>query len=70
MTDADRVTADGNPLLLTMEGEFVVKNLVFLTGALTIAGRTPRGRRSRLRLRLRGVHWWPGNGNKELKEAT
>lgn len=56
MTDADRVTADCNPLLLMMEGEFVVKNLVLLTGALTIAGRTPRGLRSRLRLRLRGVH--------------
>jgi hypothetical protein len=47
MTDADRVTADGNPLLLTMEGEFVVKNRVLFTGALTIARKTPRGRRSR-----------------------
>jgi hypothetical protein len=45
MTDADRATTDCNPLLLTMEGEFVVKNRVVLTGALTIAGRTPRGRR-------------------------
>jgi putative oxidoreductase len=29
---------DGNPLLLTTEGEFVVKNLVLIAGALLAAG--------------------------------
>jgi len=28
---------DGNPLLLTTEGEFVVKNLVLIAGALLVA---------------------------------
>jgi uncharacterized membrane protein YkgB len=39
----------GNPLLLTVEGEFVVKNLVLLSAALvvgtTVRRRTPRARR-------------------------
>jgi uncharacterized membrane protein YkgB len=30
---------DGNPLLLTVEGEFVVKNLVLLSGALVVGSR-------------------------------
>ncbi|HEV2778136.1 MAG TPA: hypothetical protein VGX25_01925 [Actinophytocola sp.] len=30
---------DGNPLMLTTEGEFVVKNLVFIAAALVIAAR-------------------------------
>ena len=30
---------DGNPLLLTVEGEFVVKNLVLLSGALVVGAR-------------------------------
>jgi uncharacterized membrane protein YkgB len=30
---------DGNPLLLSVEGEFVVKNLVLLSGALVIGSR-------------------------------
>jgi uncharacterized membrane protein YkgB len=35
---------DGNPLLLTVEGEFVVKNLVLLSGALVVGSRlTPLG---------------------------
>jgi uncharacterized membrane protein YkgB len=30
---------DGNPLLLTVEGEFVIKNLVLLSAALVIGAR-------------------------------
>jgi hypothetical protein len=30
---------DGNPLLLTVEGEFVVKNLVLFSAALVIGSR-------------------------------
>jgi uncharacterized membrane protein YphA (DoxX/SURF4 family) len=33
-----RMFQDGNPLMLTMEGEFVAKNLVLITAALVIAG--------------------------------
>jgi uncharacterized membrane protein YphA (DoxX/SURF4 family) len=36
---------DGNPLLLTTEGEFVVKNLVLIAGALLVAAALPPGRR-------------------------
>ncbi len=37
---------DGNPLLLTVEGEFVVKNLVLLSAALVIGSRlAPIGQR-------------------------
>jgi putative oxidoreductase len=32
----------GNPLLLTTEGEFVVKNLVFIAAALVLAARFDR----------------------------
>ena len=32
---------DGNPLLLTVEGEFVVKNLVLLTAGLVVGSRLP-----------------------------
>lgn len=35
---------DGNPLLLTTEGEFVVKNLVLIAGALLIAAALPARR--------------------------
>jgi uncharacterized membrane protein YphA (DoxX/SURF4 family) len=35
---------DGNPLLLTTEGEFVVKNLVLIAGALLVASALPRRR--------------------------
>lgn len=35
---------DGNPLLLTMEGEFVVKNLVLLSAGLVLGSRLPRPR--------------------------
>ena len=39
---------DGNPLLLTMEGEFVVKNLVLIAGTLMVAATLPpRGRVAR-----------------------
>jgi putative oxidoreductase len=37
----------GNPLLLTVEGEFVVKNLVLLTAGLVV-GSTVRGSRARV----------------------
>ncbi|WP_214402332.1 DoxX family protein [Pseudonocardia lacus] len=36
---------DGNPLLLTTEGEFVVKNLVLVAGALAVAATLPARRR-------------------------
>jgi putative oxidoreductase len=36
---------DGNPLLLTTEGEFVVKNLVLIAGALLVAAALPPARR-------------------------
>jgi uncharacterized membrane protein YkgB len=36
---------DGNPLLLTTEGEFVVKNLVLIAGALLVAA-NPSPRRT------------------------
>jgi uncharacterized membrane protein YkgB len=32
---------NGNPLLLTTEGEFVVKNLVLFAGAMIVAGALP-----------------------------
>ena len=35
----------GNPLLLTTEGEFVVKNLVLISGLLVLAARLPAGSR-------------------------
>ena len=35
----DVAFSDGNPLLLTVEGEFVVKNLVLLSAALVIGSR-------------------------------
>ncbi|MEV7007506.1 DoxX family membrane protein [Streptosporangium sp. NPDC051022] len=35
---------NGNPLLLTMEGEFVVKNLVLIAGTLMIAATLPSRR--------------------------
>jgi putative oxidoreductase len=38
---------DGNPLLLTADGEFVVKNLVLISAALVLVGREVRGSRSR-----------------------
>jgi putative oxidoreductase len=36
---------DGNPLLLTTEGEFVVKNLVLIAGTLLVAAALPPVRR-------------------------
>jgi uncharacterized membrane protein YkgB len=37
---------DGNPLLLTVEGEFVVKNLVLISAALVVGTTVRRRRRS------------------------
>jgi len=37
---------DGNLLLLTTEGEFVVKNLVLIAGALFVAATLPARRRA------------------------
>ena len=39
---------DGNPLLLTVEGEFVVKNLVLIAAGMVV-GATVRGRRPRVK---------------------
>jgi uncharacterized membrane protein YkgB len=35
---------DGNPLLLTVEGEFVIKNLVLIAAGLVIGGQVRSGR--------------------------
>jgi putative oxidoreductase len=32
---------DGNPLLLTVEGEFVLKNLVLLTAGMVVGSQLP-----------------------------
>ena len=37
---------DGNPFLLTTEGEFVVKNLVLIAGTLLVAAALPLMRRT------------------------
>ncbi|MGQ0797354.1 MAG: hypothetical protein ACT4OI_05780 [Methanobacteriota archaeon] len=34
----DRIFVDGNPFLLTLEGEFVVKNLVLISAGLVLGG--------------------------------
>ena len=39
---------DGNPLRLTVEGEFVVKNLVMLAAIIVVATRTNLRRRARI----------------------
>lgn len=39
MVQPDVAFAHGNPLLLTVEGEFVIKNIVLLSGALVVASR-------------------------------
>ena len=39
VTQPDLAFQQGNPLLLTVEGEFVVKNLVLLSAGLALAGR-------------------------------
>ena len=41
----DRAFRDGNPLLLTTEGEFVIKNLVLITAGLAIASTVPKSQR-------------------------
>ncbi|MFD0565045.1 hypothetical protein ACFQ2M_25900 [Kitasatospora saccharophila] len=41
----DRAFQDGNPALLTMEGEFVIKNLVLLAAVLVVTTRTARPHR-------------------------
>jgi putative oxidoreductase len=56
VTQPELAFQNGNPLLLTTEGEFV-KNLVLLTGALAMAGLPPRRRlASRTRSGLKGAH--------------
>jgi uncharacterized membrane protein YkgB len=40
------VIANGNPLLLTGNGEFVLKNLVLICAALALLGQTGKGRLS------------------------
>jgi putative oxidoreductase len=44
----------GNPLLLTVEGEFVVKNLALIAGALLLAASTPTLRPTPAQRRVRG----------------
>ena len=39
-----RMFLDGNPLLLTQEGEFVIKNLILVTAGLVVAGAIPKAR--------------------------
>jgi putative oxidoreductase len=57
VTQPELAFQNGNPLLLTTEGEFVVKNLVLLTGALAIAGMPSRpGTAWKTRLITRGAH--------------
>jgi len=34
----DRIFVDGNPFLLTLEGEFVIKNFVLISGGLVLGG--------------------------------
>lgn len=47
LTQPDALFRDGNPLMLTMTGEFVAKNLVLITAGLVVAmwsnGRRARG---------------------------
>lgn len=40
-----RMFVAGNPLLLTTEGEFVLKNLILVTAGLVVAGAIPKARR-------------------------
>src|SRR4051794_11036494 len=40
------MVTDGNPLLLTADGEFVVKNLVLISAALVLVGRELRASRA------------------------
>jgi uncharacterized membrane protein YkgB len=47
ITQPELAFQGGNPLLLTTEGEFVMKNLVLLAGALAITGLSPGRSRSR-----------------------
>lgn len=57
VTQPELAFQNGNPLLLTTEGEFVVKNLVLLTGSLAMAGLPPQRRLvSRTRSDLKGAH--------------
>lgn len=44
VTAAGLMMTDGNPLLLTADGEFVLKNLVLISAALVLVGREARGR--------------------------
>lgn len=41
----ERMFLGGNPLLLTQEGEFVIKNLILVTAGLVVAGAIPKARR-------------------------
>ena len=40
----DTAFQQGNPLLLTTEGEFVIKNLVLIAAGLVVGGTVPRNR--------------------------
>ncbi|MCZ2860654.1 DoxX family protein [Blastococcus sp. VKM Ac-2987] len=45
VTATGLMVTDGNPLLLTADGEFVLKNLVLISAALVLVGRELRGPR-------------------------
>ena len=45
VTRPDLLIQNGNPLLLSVDGEFVLKNLVLIAAGLTIASALPKARR-------------------------
>ena len=45
--ESDRAFQDGNPLLLTTEGEFIVKNLVLLSAGIVVGATVRRRERAR-----------------------
>jgi uncharacterized membrane protein YphA (DoxX/SURF4 family) len=47
VTATELMVSDGNPFLLTADGEFVLKNLVLISAALVLVGRGAREPRSR-----------------------
>jgi len=47
ITASEFMVDNGNPLLLTADGEFVIKNLVLISAALVLVGRGVRGPQSR-----------------------
>jgi hypothetical protein len=50
---------DGNPLLLTVEGEFVVKNIVLIVAALVVGTTVQRDEAARAEPRASRAHERP-----------